>query len=69
MQQEFINPYEGSPVEVVYKFPKFDDTVVSKVLISIGDERVIEAKILEKKKAEEKYEDAMAGGHGAVMMK
>ena len=60
---------KGSAIEVVYKFPKIDDTVVSKLLISIGDERVIEAKVMEAKKAEEKYDDAQAAGHGAVLMK
>jgi len=51
------NPYftkenSGKPIEVIYKFPKIDETVVSKLLISIGDESVIEAKVMETKKAE-----------------
>ncbi len=36
--------------------------------MSIGDDRVVEAKVMEKKKAEENYEDAIAGGHSAMMM-
>ena len=34
----------------------------------IGDYRIVEAKVMEQKKAEEKYEDAIAGGHSALMM-
>jgi len=60
---------EGKPIEVTYKFPKIKNSVVSKMTISVGDDRVIEAKIMEKKKAEEKYEDSVAAGHNAVMLK
>jgi hypothetical protein len=41
---------------------------VGKLTIQIGD-NVIEAKVLSKEKAEEKYEDAVAGGHTAFMAK
>ena len=37
--------------------------------VSLGEDRVVEAKIIEKEKAEGKYEDAIAGSHGAVIMK
>ena len=32
------------------------------------DDRVIEGKIMEKEKAQEKYDDAIAGGNAAVMV-
>jgi hypothetical protein len=36
--------------------------------VRIGDDRVVEAKVMESKNAEEKYEDAIAGGHTALKM-
>ena len=42
----------NASIEVTYKFPKIKSAVVSNLKISIGDDRVIEAKIEEKKKAE-----------------
>ena len=35
-------------------------------MIKIG-EKIVEGKVMEKEKAKEKYEDAIAGGHSAVM--
>ena len=36
--------------------------------ITIG-EKIVYGKVMEKEKAEEKYEDAISGGHSAVMAK
>jgi Vault protein inter-alpha-trypsin domain len=49
-------------------FPTDPDqnTVVSKIVFEMGDKRV-ESKITEKEKAKERYEDAIAGGHAAVL--
>ena len=63
--QTFFNDSE-SPLEVTLKFPIEKDHALGKLTIQIGD-TIIEGKIMSKVKAEEKYEDAMAGGHTAVM--
>lgn len=55
-------------MELTYKFPKFNGVIVSRLTISIGDDRVIEARVHEKQKAEQKFDDAIAAGHGAVKM-
>ena len=47
-------------------FPIEKDHALGKLTIQIGN-TIIEGKIMSKVKAEEKYEDAMAGGHTAVM--
>ena len=41
--------------------------MVSRLVIEM-DDRVIEGKIMEKEKAQEKYDDAIAGGNAAVMV-
>ena len=84
LTQEFLNPENANsdnirakddqklsiaPVEVTYRFPKMKNSFISRLTVSIGDDRVIEGKVLEKEKAKEKYDDAIAAGHGAVMLK
>ena len=52
---------DEKPLEVAYNFPKLDSkAVVTKLRISIGDDRIIDAKVEPKKKAQEKYDDATA---------
>ena len=68
VQQTYVNPVgDGQPLEVKYRFPKVKNAVVSKMLFTIGD-RTIDAKIEEKAKAEEKYDDAIAAGNSAFRM-
>ena len=57
-----------APLELTFRFPKVKGALVSRLSISIGDDRVIEARVMEKERAEEKYDDAVAAGHGAVKM-
>ena len=45
--------HDGKPIEVTYKFPKIKESVISKMTISVGDDRVIEAKVKGKEKAKE----------------
>lgn len=58
------------PVEATYKFPTDPDqhTVVSRVSFELGDKEV-EGKVVAKEKAQEKYDDAIAGGNAAIMVK
>ena len=58
MSQLYLNDKEN-PIELEYHFPKEEKSIVSKMVISIGD-KTIEAKILEKEKAKQKYDDAIA---------
>ena len=41
----------GSPIEVVFKFPKDPNTVIDKLLVTIGDNKEIQGKVMEKEKA------------------
>ena len=63
-QQVYKNDSK-SPIECVYKFPTDYTFAVTGVSVKIGD-KTIETQIMEKKEAEEKYDDAIASGHTAV---
>ncbi|CDW87105.1 UNKNOWN [Stylonychia lemnae] len=67
ISQVFLNELQES-VEATYEFPTDPDVVVSRLVIQM-DDRVIEGKIMEKEKAQEKYDDAIAGGNAAVLVK
>lgn len=43
--------------------------MINSLKISIGDDREIFAEVMEEKKSEEKYGDAIVSGHGAAMLK
>lgn len=58
---------DDKSVEVTFKFPKEENSVISKMQITLGD-KTIEAKVMEKEKAEEKYDDAMAAGNMAALL-
>lgn len=77
--QEYQNPIrdepqdaaeepKGRPIDITYKFPKEADVVISKMTITVGD-KTIEAKIEGEEKANQKFDDAIAGGHTAAMVK
>ena len=56
------------PIEVTYQFPKEKASVVSKMQVTVGD-KTINTKVMEKEKAQEKYDDAIAAGNQATMLK
>ena len=62
----YQNPHEDSPLECTYVFPLEKTTLLSK-FEAIIDDKVVETKVVEKEKAKEKYEDAIASGNAAVM--
>ena len=68
IQQTFLNETD-EVVEATYMFPTDPDehTVVSRVMFALGD-KTVEGKVIEKQKAHEKYEDALASGNAAVMV-
>ena len=61
----YVNEDTESPIECSYEFPIDTNTVMSKLTAKIGDKEV-EAKIKEKERAKEVYDNAMAGGNAAV---
>lgn len=62
----YLNPHGESPLECTYVFPLEKTTLLSK-FEAVIDDRVIETRVLEKEKAQEKYEDAVASGNAAVL--
>ena len=61
----YVNEDTDSAIECAYEFPIDKETVMSRLSAKIGD-REVEAKIKEKERAKEVYENAMAGGNAAV---
>ena len=70
MIQHYIN-IENIPIETVFLFPKSNDTAISKIScqfkLTDGKVKLIETKVDERKKAEEKYEDQLSKGQTAVL--
>ena len=58
---------EDVNIEAVYTFPLPLDAVLLDLRVTIGD-RTLTGVVVEKKAAEEKYEDAVAAGDAAVML-
>ena len=56
----YVNP-STSPIECTYEFPLEKETLLSNLSVST-DDKTIEAKVTEKGKAQEKYEDYIASG-------
>ena len=54
-------------MEVLYEFPIEAKEVVSKMRFTF-DDRVVDAKIMESIRAQDKYDDAIAAGKGGVIM-
>ena len=54
-------------MEVLYEFPIEAKEVVSKMRFTF-DDRVVDAKIMESNRAQDKYDDAIAAGKGGVIM-
>ena len=48
LSQTFFNPSDSSAAELTYRFPKIENTLISRLAINIGDEREIQAKVVEK---------------------
>jgi len=53
-------------VEVSYKFKMPEECVISSMIIQI-DDKTIEGKVMEKEKAQNKYDDAIASGNLASL--
>ena len=54
---------------MTFKFPKEKNVVISRMAITIDDSKTIEAKVCEEEAGNDMFEDAMAGGNFAAMVK
>ena len=63
----YVNELD-TPIECSFAYPLDKDYLVSKMHIQI-DDKEIESKIMEKEEAKEKYDEAIAGGKAAVMLR
>ena len=61
-----MNPNEENPLECTYTFPLEKNTLLAEFEATIED-KVIQTRVMEKVKAREKYEDAVASGNAVVM--
>jgi Ca-activated chloride channel family protein len=66
MAQRFRNA-EKVPIEAVYVFPVPANAALCGLAMRVGERR-IEGQVWEREKAFEIYDDAMAAGHGAVLL-
>jgi len=66
LEQRFANPFERH-VELVYTYPLPWAAVLLGVEVQIGDRRLSGA-VVEKKQAEQGYEDAIAEGNTAILL-
>lgn len=66
VELRYVNPHKDVPLECTYVFPVEKSTILAKFEAMI-DNRVVVTKIMEKEKAQEKFDDAVACGHAAVM--
>jgi len=53
---------------VTFQFPKEADSVISKMQLTVGT-TTIQAKVMENEKAEQKYDDQIAKGNVAALLK
>jgi Ca-activated chloride channel family protein len=58
---------EKVPVEAVYSFPLEEGSAVCGFEVDVGGKRIV-GKVVEKEEAFEKYDEAMAAGHGAFLL-
>jgi len=58
---------EDKAIEAVYTFPLASGSVLLDLVVTIGNRR-LEGMVVEKKVAEEQYEEALADGEGAIML-
>ncbi|WEN41947.1 hypothetical protein CKCBHOJB_01529 [Thauera sp. GDN1] len=66
LEQRFANPFDRH-VELVYTFPLPWAAVLLGVEVEIGD-RLLSGAVVEKKQAEQGYEDAIAEGNTAILL-
>ena len=53
---------------MTFQFPKEADSVISKMQLTVGT-KTIQAKVMENEKAEQKYDDQIAKGNVAALLK
>ena len=66
ISQTFVNK-DTDPIEAEYVFPVEEDMAICGLTIRIN-EKILEAKLMEKEEAANKYSEAVASGHAGYMM-
>ena len=62
----YVNPSSTNPLECTYIFPLDKSSTLASLEVTI-DDRVIQTKVQDKQRAQERYEDSVAAGNTAVM--
>lgn len=68
LTQKYYNDDEHAVVESLFFFPMHGSSIVHSVQAKIGEDRIINAKILDKETAHEKFTQAVDEGRTAAMM-
>ena len=63
---QYYKNYSNNPIELILKFPYSSDVQFSKFTLEMQNKKII-SKVLNKEKAEEKYNDAIAKGNTGVI--
>jgi Ca-activated chloride channel homolog len=66
LEQGYANE-EDQPIEAVYSFPLPLDAILLGMEVKIGD-RLLRGRVMEKSRAEERYEEAVSEGDGAFLL-
>jgi len=66
MRQRFRND-QPAPIEAVYVFPAPENAAVTGLVIETGGRRIV-GKVKEREAAFDHYDEALAAGHGAVLL-
>ena len=64
--QEFYNPSEQK-IEAIYVFPLSDHAAVDRMVMTVGDRRIV-GEVKEREEARQIYEQAKAAGHVAGLL-
>ena len=63
---QYYKNYSENPIELILKFPYNSSVQFSKFTLEMNNKKVV-SKVLDKEKAEEKYNDAIASGNVGVI--
>jgi hypothetical protein len=61
--QRFVNGSETDTLETEFRFPVEESAAITSLVIKLENGREIEARVMDKEKAEETYQDSIASGH------
>jgi hypothetical protein len=65
--QKFMNESEIDALETEFKYPVEEPAAITALVIRLEDGSEIEARVMDKEKATERYQDSLASGHTSYM--